>query len=153
MHQPMGNTSKHCMKKSSQLGFTLTELLVVIAIAAIIASIALPSYRDSVTRSRRAEGQALLLQIANILEQHYTRYNQYPTSINNDNPPQEININTVSASGYYTVQLVNGSGGSRYGLRAVPTGTHADNDCGNLTYNSLGERSQSETITNERCWQ
>ena len=36
-------------------GFTLVELIIVIAIVALLVAVALPSYRDHVRKSRRAE--------------------------------------------------------------------------------------------------
>lgn len=48
-----------------QAGFTLTELLIVIVIAAILASIAIPSYRDSVRKSDRRAAQSAMMEIAN----------------------------------------------------------------------------------------
>ena len=44
-------------------GFTLVELMVVIAIVSIIAAIALPSYQQSVRKSRRADAVLALQQI------------------------------------------------------------------------------------------
>src|SRR5690349_9002362 len=45
-------------------GFTLIELIIVIAIVALLVAVALPSYRDHVRKSRRAEAQAYLMAVA-----------------------------------------------------------------------------------------
>ena len=51
------------MKKHA--GFTLTELLIVMVIAAILATIAVPSYREAVRRSDRRAAQSAMMEIAN----------------------------------------------------------------------------------------
>jgi type IV pilus assembly protein PilE len=48
-----------------QAGFTLTELLIVLVIAAILATIAIPSYRDAVRKSDRRAAQSAMMEIAN----------------------------------------------------------------------------------------
>ena len=51
-------------------GFTLIELCAVMAIISILAAIALPTYRDSVTKGHRRAAQAEMLDIANRQEQY-----------------------------------------------------------------------------------
>lgn len=51
-------------------GFTLIELMIVVAIIAIIAAIALPSYQQYQIRTKRAEAQSEMMQIALRLENY-----------------------------------------------------------------------------------
>ncbi|NYZ66145.1 prepilin-type N-terminal cleavage/methylation domain-containing protein [Endozoicomonas sp. SM1973] len=54
------------------LGFSLIELLIVIAIVGILAAVGYPSYQEYVMRSRRADAQSALMQMANAMERRYT---------------------------------------------------------------------------------
>jgi type IV pilus assembly protein PilE len=55
----------------AQHGMTLIELMVVVAIVAILASIAVPTYRDYVTRGKLAEAYATLGSQRVRMEQYY----------------------------------------------------------------------------------
>lgn len=58
-------------------GFTLIELMIVIVIIAILASIALPSYRDYLIRSRIPEATSTLSDMRVKLEQFYDNSHTY----------------------------------------------------------------------------
>lgn len=58
-------------------GFTLIEVIVALVIAMILASIAYPSYLESVRKSRRMEGRAALLQLMQQQERYYSLHNSY----------------------------------------------------------------------------
>ena len=60
-----------------QRGMTLIELLLVIVILGIIVSIALPGYQDSVRKARRADSQAVMLELAQWMERFYTENGRY----------------------------------------------------------------------------
>jgi type IV pilus assembly protein PilE len=59
------------------LGFTLVELLIVVVIAAILVSIAVPSYQAQVRKSRRTDARNALLDIAAREERFLSVSNNY----------------------------------------------------------------------------
>ncbi|MGH8467618.1 MAG: type IV pilin protein [Gammaproteobacteria bacterium] len=58
-------------------GFTLIEVMIVVAIVGILSAIAYPSYQQHVRSSRRADAQAALLELAQIMERRFTENNGY----------------------------------------------------------------------------
>lgn len=58
-------------------GFTLVELMIVVVIVAILASIAIPSYSDYVTRSKIAEATSSLAGMRVQMEQYYQDTRSY----------------------------------------------------------------------------
>jgi type IV pilus assembly protein PilE len=55
----------------AQKGFTLIELVVVVTILAILATIAIPSYREYVIRGHRRAAQAAMMEIATQERQYF----------------------------------------------------------------------------------
>lgn len=64
----------------SQSGLTLIELMVVVVVVAILASIALPSYQNYVTKSRAQAAAADLGALAAAVESRFQRTLSYPTT-------------------------------------------------------------------------
>jgi general secretion pathway protein G len=62
-------------------GFTLLELMIVIAIIGILASLAQPSYKAAVKKSREAALKENLYNIRGVLDQYYADNGKYPDSL------------------------------------------------------------------------
>jgi type IV pilus assembly protein PilA len=69
------------LKCSNQRGFTLVELLIVVAIIGILASIAVPAYRDYTIRARVSESANLFNVIKTETKIYYSENALLPDSI------------------------------------------------------------------------
>lgn len=63
----------------SQKGFTLIEVMVVVVIVAILASVAIPSYREYVIRGHRRAAQAAMMEIATRQHQYFVANRTFAT--------------------------------------------------------------------------
>lgn len=59
-------------------GFTLIELMVAMAVVAILAAVALPSYRDYVQKSQERGATADLVALALVMENFFQKRLEYP---------------------------------------------------------------------------
>jgi type IV pilus assembly protein PilE len=87
-------------------GFSLIELMIALVIVAILAAIAIPSYRNYVLRVNRNDATAALLKIAAAQEKFYLQNNTYTNNLD-DPPPAGLGIPTTE-NGYYTLAVTVG---------------------------------------------
>ena len=67
--------------KNDQRGFTLIELLIVVGIVAILAAVAMPSYRDYVVRSRVNEAQTASESVRTAVALYTSRHGSTPSAL------------------------------------------------------------------------
>jgi type IV pilus assembly protein PilE len=124
------------MRKRS--GFSLIELMIALAIIAILASIAIPSYRQYLIRSNRRAAQASLMDIANREHQYFVANRAYA-----DDAELGYALPT-DVSEHYTFDIVpdNASSPPIFTITFTPQGGQAGD--GDLTLNSEGEKTPPE---------
>jgi type IV pilus assembly protein PilE len=137
----MRNEPVHHMKRSRVKGFTLIELMIVIVIVGILAAIAIPSYENSVKKSKRADAQSALLTFANAMERYYTTNGDYSGAT-----ASGVYVNQVPTDGgtkYYDLSVtVPTTLPDTYTLLATPTGSMSGD--GKLKYTSTGIKTWDE---------
>lgn len=134
------------MRKSEQ-GVTLIELLIVVVIVGILAAVAYPSYRDHVTRAKRTEAKAALLQIATNQERHYLDRNRYTQDLRDLGFPDELSYLTDSEA--YIVRVTAADSNSYTAQAVYQEGGAEDGRCNTFTINERGEKASSP---NTDCW-
>ena len=145
--------------KKYQSGFTLIEVMIVVVIVAVLSSIAYPSYKESVARSRRAEARVVLTAAQQWMERFYTENNRYDQS--RATPPVAVALPAglaaspkEGATKYYNLSFSGAVGQNSYTLQAVPTGAQSSDGCKTLTLTNTGARglTGSPTKTVNECW-
>jgi type IV pilus assembly protein PilE len=139
-------------------GVTLIELMMVITILAIIASIAVPTYRKYLLRAQRSEAKIALLQLQTAQEKFYLQNNTYTDKVTTASTATVpgLGLPGTSETGKYDLAVTTlAVGGQSYTATASPRtggGQTDDKDCANFTINERGTRGISGTQTTEHCW-
>ncbi len=134
-------------------GFTLVELVITMAIVAILATIAVPAYRDSVSRSNRTEATTTLMRLSQALEKCYTQFSTFAVASCTAVPT------TPTATTHYSYAFTARTP-TAYTLEATATSTMqlADTKCRKFTIDQTGIKKSAnsagtvDSTNSNRCW-
>lgn len=111
-----------------QQGFTLIELLIVVVIAAILATIAYPSYQNYIRQTRLAAVRTQMLHNAQQLERYYTQKSTFK-----DFPAENLQQNQ-----YFDIGFKGEPSDLGYILKAEPNKETNANETCTVYYNDSG---------------
>jgi type IV pilus assembly protein PilE len=148
---------------------TLIELMVVIIVVGILASIAIPSYREYVLRAQRSEARAALLALATAEEKYYLECNSYVETLDDSQPNTcpgssgTLNYPATSENGYYTLAVTGGNldvGGNPQSWTATATAASGqpqfrDERCRVFQLTSTGgktAKNAGNAANDDECW-
>ncbi|GFZ95515.1 type IV pilin protein [Dyella caseinilytica] len=155
-------------QRAASLGFTLIELMIVVAVISILAAIAISSYSSYVVKTNRSAATGCMSEYANYMERFYTNslnYAETPASSSTAAPvpnpatgspisPMVLDCASTAQTGNNYEYGVPAPTATSYIIQATPIGSQAtrDTQCGTLTLDQHGTRTNSGTGTLAQCW-
>jgi type IV pilus assembly protein PilE len=168
MRHPACVQSEHrcpprCGMRQRASGFTLIELMIVVAVIVVLSMIALPSFLDSVRKSRRSDAFAAMTQIQQAQERWRANNPSYSADLTGEPADGGLKLADTTPSGYYTLALsdVGPAGYTVTATAASGSSQASDSACvrlvlelqgGNFRYNSVNAGDVEDTSGASRCW-
>lgn len=132
---------------SRELGFTLLELVTVLAIVSILILVSYPVYTHHILKTRRAQAEVALLDIASGLERYYAVNNTYVGAT-----LASVEVNEYTQSDAYQLEISRNSEAD-YLIQAKPLAAQAgDVLCGVLSLDAMGIKGVGGAGKVADCW-
>ena len=138
-------------KKTAHKGMTLLELMIVVAIIGILASIALPSFNDSVMKARRADARNSLFDWQ-LRQAEYFADNLSYASVSTVNGSGADTVD--SGESYYDI-TVTSSSTTTFQMTAMPksgTTQASDSDCASYFCINQDGPLHAGSCAPQACW-
>jgi len=151
---------RRARRQHRESGVTLIELLTVGAVIAVLAALAIPSYRGYVLRANRTEARAALLALATAQEKFHLQCHHYATGLDPEEPSDcdaaRLAFPALSERGRYSVRIA-AADASGWRAEALPTGPpqSADGPCQVFGLASTGRKSAADAARRDNvaeCW-
>jgi type IV pilus assembly protein PilE len=125
-------------------GFTLIELMIAVAIVALLAAVTLPSFLDSLRKSKRTEAFSAISAVQQAQERWRSNRPTYSDNLTAavDADPPGLGLSSSTSGGLYTISL-SGVGPAGYTVSAVAVAGKSqvnDGDCARLAARVEGGR-------------
>ena len=155
-----------------QAGFTLIELMIAVVVVAVLAAIALPSFMDSIRKSRRSDAFTALAAVQHAQERwrgnnaNYANNTQltlpWAAAVTGD--PTGLGLSASASAGYYAIAIANDSATGYTVTATAVSGKSqvADGDCarlrvratgGNIVYGAAPASGDTfDESSGNRCW-
>jgi type IV pilus assembly protein PilE len=143
-----------------ECGVTLIELLMVGVVIAVLAAVAIPSYRGHVLRANRTEARAALLALATAQEKFHLQCRRYAAGLDpekaSDCDASSLAFPARSERGRYSVRITSADA-SGWTAEAQPTGPpqSADSPCQLFGLAATGRKSAWDAARRDsavECW-
>jgi len=126
-------------------GFTLIELMITVAVIGILAAIAYPTYLEQVRKTRGANAQSDLVELASYMERYYTQNFKYTgAALPFDKSPKQ------GSSKYYDLTVVSTVTPAEFTITATPINGQDAYRCGTMTVTHTG--AHSDSLLTGSCW-
>lgn len=143
--------------KALAAGFTLIELMIVVVIATLLLSIAIPTYKSEILKSRRTDAKTALLDLAAREQRFFSVRNSFTTLLADLGyaPSGSTATSMTVGSGYYTVSVTT-TATPGFTLTATTTGSQtADTSCQTFTVDNTGLQKAADSSGADNtatCW-